>query len=132
MLNFNCPGSISWFHSYVGGKWGESRQGGDSLGHLSGTMGKSGKTLDKFSVQISNEKEQRKLRKAALLSSTPHNTKKWVKTASHPLWPCKETEPMEGSLESWRKLRSRKHHYQEPDFQPHRIHSKVIIEVRYV
>lgn len=65
MLNFNCPGSISWFHSYAGGKWGESRQGGDSLGHLSGTMGKSGKTLDKFSVQISNEKEQRKLRKAA-------------------------------------------------------------------
>lgn len=36
-------------------------------------MSKSRKTWDKFSIEIMNEKEQRKTRKEALLSSIPHN-----------------------------------------------------------
>lgn len=44
-----------------------------ALGFLLGTMSKSRKTWDKFSIEIMNEKEQRKTRKEALLSSIPHN-----------------------------------------------------------
>lgn len=46
-------------------------------------MSKSRKTWDKFSIQIMNEKEQRKTRKEALLSSIPHNAAvqdKWEPT----------------------------------------------------
>lgn len=44
-----------------------------ALGLLLGTTSKSGKTWDKFSIQIMNEKEQRKTRKEAFFSSIPHN-----------------------------------------------------------
>lgn len=74
MLSSNCPKSISQIHgtSEEEGEQTERRQ--IVLELLLGTLSKSEKPLDKFSVQIMNEKEHRQTRKAALLSSVPHST----------------------------------------------------------
>lgn len=48
----------------------ERMQGRNSLELLLGSMGKSGKTLDKFSIQIMNEKGQRKRGKETLLTAS--------------------------------------------------------------